>query len=115
MEPVRQRSIVMGKDHDFLQQRRKEQLSPQFRQQMHRRNAIEGTISELVRAHGLRRSRYRGFAKVELQNLFIAAACNIKRWLRALEQMLRTQIRAFTCLLGPLNELLANNRLLFDS
>jgi hypothetical protein len=34
--------------------------------------AIEGTISELARGHGLRRSRYRGFAKVELQNLFIA-------------------------------------------
>ena len=49
---------------------------------MQQRNAIEGTISELARAHGLRRSRYRGFAKVELQNLFIGAACNIKRWLR---------------------------------
>ena len=49
---------------------------------MLQRNAIEGTIGELVRAHGLRRSRYRGFAKVELQNLFIGTACNIKRWLR---------------------------------
>jgi Transposase DDE domain len=53
---------------------------------MHQRNAIEGTISELVRAHGLRRSRYRGFAKVELQNLLIATACNIKRWLQATVQ-----------------------------
>ena len=51
---------------------------------MHQRNAIEGTVSELTRAHGLRRSRYRGFAKVELQNLLIATACNIKRWLRAI-------------------------------
>ena len=49
---------------------------------MLQRNAIEGTIGELVRAHGLRRSRYRGFAKVELQNLFIGTACNTKRWLR---------------------------------
>ena len=49
---------------------------------MQQRNAIEGTISELARAHGLRRSRYRGFAKVELQNLFIGTACNIKRRLR---------------------------------
>jgi Transposase DDE domain len=47
---------------------------------MHQRNAIEGTISELSRAHGLRCSCYRGFAKVQLQNLFIASACNIKRW-----------------------------------
>jgi FkbM family methyltransferase len=35
---------------------------------------------ELVRAHGFRRSRYRGFAKVDLQNLLIGIACNIKRW-----------------------------------
>jgi hypothetical protein len=54
---------------------------------MRQRNAIEGTISELARAHGLRRSRYRGFAKVELQNLFIGTACNIKRWLRIVAQI----------------------------
>jgi hypothetical protein len=65
-----------------LQQRRRDQQSPQFKKRMQQRNAIEGTISELARAHGLRRSRYRGFAKVELQNLFIGTACNIKRWLR---------------------------------
>ena len=48
------------------------------------RNAIEGTISELVRSHGLRRARYKGFAKADLQNQLIAAACNIKRWFRKL-------------------------------
>ena len=80
----RHRTIVVGKDHDLLQKRRLEQLTPEFRQRMHHRNAIEGTLSELVRAHGLRQSRYRGLAKVELQNLFIGAACNIKRWLRAI-------------------------------
>ena len=77
------RTIVVGQDHDILQNRRREQLTPEFHQRMHQRSAIEATISELIRAHGLRRSRYRGFAKVELQNLFIGAACNIKRWLRA--------------------------------
>ena len=46
------------------------------------RNAIEGTQSELVRAHGLRRTRYRGLPKAKLQNYFIGAACNVKRWLR---------------------------------
>jgi hypothetical protein len=51
---------------------------------MHQRNAIEGTFSELVRAHGLRRARYKGYAKVDLQNQLIAAACNIKRWFRKL-------------------------------
>src|SRR5258708_26937730 len=51
---------------------------------MQQRNGVEGTISELVRGHGLRRARYKGFAKVDLQNQFIAAACNIKRWLQKL-------------------------------
>jgi len=76
------RTIIVGQYHELLQQRRRDQQSPQFKKRMHQRNAIEGTISELARAHGLRRSRYRGFAKVELQNLFIGTACNIKRWLR---------------------------------
>ena len=49
---------------------------------LHRRNAIEGTQSALVRVHGLRRARYRGLAKVRLQNYFAGAACNIKRGVR---------------------------------
>jgi len=76
------RTIVVGQYHDLLQQRRRDQRTEQFKERMQQRNAIEGTISELARAHGLRRSRYRGFAKVELQNLFIGTACNVKRWLR---------------------------------
>ena len=80
------RMIRVGALHESLQQRRREQQSPEFKLRMHQRNAVEGTISELVRAHGLRRARYRGFARVDLQNQLIAAACNIKRWLRRLGQ-----------------------------
>jgi hypothetical protein len=75
------RTIVVGQYHDYLQQRRRDQQSKEFKEQMQQRNAIEGTINELARAHGLRRSRYRGFAKVEPQNLFIGTACNVKRCL----------------------------------
>ena len=71
----------MGEHDVFLQQRPQEQSSAAFQQRMHQRNAIEGTLSELMRRHGLRRSRYRGFGKVELQNLLIGTACNLKRWL----------------------------------
>ena len=78
------RSILVGAYHEALQQRRRDQQSEEFRLQMHQRNAIEGTISELVRSHGLRRARYKGFAKADLQNQLIAAACNIKRWFRKL-------------------------------
>jgi hypothetical protein len=66
--------LLLGAHHEALQQRRREQQSPEFELRMHQRNAIEGTISELVRGHGLRRSRYKGLAKVDLQNQLIAAA-----------------------------------------
>ena len=49
---------------------------------MRHRDAIEGTQSELVRAHGLRHARYRGLTKVRLQNYLAGAACNLKRWIR---------------------------------
>jgi transposase len=78
------RSLVVGEHHTVLQARRAEQKTPSFKERMRHRNAIEGTQSELVRAHGLRRARYRGLAKVKLQNYFIGAACNLKRWLRRL-------------------------------
>lgn len=76
------RSLVVGAHHNLLQARRREQRSEAFLERMKTRNAIEGTHSELVRAHGLRQARYRGKAKVDLQNQLIGAACNIKRWLR---------------------------------
>ena len=51
-----------------------------------RRAGIEGTISQGVRAFGLRRARYRGLAKAHLQHVATAAAidlCRLEDWLRA--------------------------------
>jgi hypothetical protein len=79
------RSLLVGQYHDFLQTRRTEQKTEAFRLESRKRNAIEGTQSELVRAHGLRHARYRGLAKVRLQNYMIGAACNAKRWIRRLQ------------------------------
>lgn len=76
------RSLVVGEHHDALQARRQEMKTDAFAGLMNRRAAIEGTISELVRAHGLRQARYRGLKKVALQNWLTGAACNVKRWLR---------------------------------
>ena len=76
------RTIWVGEHHTALQDRRQEQQTDEFKEKVRRRNAIEGTQSELVRGHGLRRARYRGLAKTRLQNYFIGAACNIKRWIR---------------------------------
>ena len=83
------RTLVVGQYHTLLQKRRREQNTSPFLERMRIRNGIEGTQSELVRAHGLRRARYRGEAKVNLQNQFIGAACNIKRWLRLLARQIR--------------------------
>jgi len=78
------RTLVVGEHHTVLQARREEQKTAAFKTRLKHRNAIEGTQSELVRAHGLRRARYRGLAKARLQNYFVGAACNVKRWLRRL-------------------------------
>ncbi|MGZ3570326.1 MAG: transposase, partial [Thermodesulfobacteriota bacterium] len=76
------RSVAVGEHHSVLQKRRQEMKTLEFKEAMKNRNAIEGTQSELVRAHGARRARYRGLGKVRLQYYLIGAACNVKRWLR---------------------------------
>jgi transposase len=76
------RSLVVGEYHTALQNRRREMKTPEFKEAMKKRNAIEGTQSELVRAHGARRARYRDLGKVKLQFYLIGAACNVKRWLK---------------------------------
>ena len=88
------RTLAVGEHHTILQERRREQKTEPFKQRMKHRNAIEGTQSELVRAHGLRRARYRSLAKVRLQNYFIGAACNVKRWLRRAAWELQSALTA---------------------
>jgi hypothetical protein len=48
---------VVGEHHSFLQDRRREMHTEVFKKDMHHRNGIEGTQSELVRAYGLRHAR----------------------------------------------------------
>jgi transposase len=81
----RHRTLTLSEHHNHLQARRREMKTKTFKKQMHARNGVEGTISELVRAHGLRRCRYRGGSKARLQTLMIGAACNLKRWSRRIE------------------------------
>ena len=59
--------------------RRTQQSSPAFQQRYALRAGIEGTISEGLRSHGLRRARYRGQSKTQLQAKAIAAAINLVR------------------------------------
>lgn len=79
------RTFVVGALHSLLQDRRREMRTEAFKQDMRKRNGIEGTQSELVRGYGLRQARYRTFAKVRLQNYLIGAACNIRRLFRRIQ------------------------------
>jgi len=82
------RTVVVSQYHDYLQARRREMQTEAFQQRMHRRNAIEGTISEFAR-NGGRRTRYRGLAKTSLANYFHGAAINVRRWIRLLQYRMR--------------------------
>lgn len=73
------RHLGINAHHDLIQARRVEADTEAFRQEMQIRAGIEGTVSEMVRGHGLRRSRYRGQRKNQLQVLFVATATNLKR------------------------------------
>lgn len=50
------------------------------------RAGVEATVSELTRVHGARKSRHRKAARTNLQILFAATACNVKRFIRNVQQ-----------------------------
>ena len=72
-------SVRPQAQYEALQRARERQKSEEFRSKYAARAGIEGTLSQGVRASGLRRSRYIGLAKTHLQNLMIATALNLTR------------------------------------
>src|SRR3954465_288307 len=66
-------------EHEALRTARERLATKRGRRRYARRAGIEGTISQGVRAFGLRRSRYRGLAKTHLQHVATAAAVNLER------------------------------------
>lgn len=80
--------------HEALQTMRKRQLTAEFQEQYAARAGIEGTISQGVRAFGMRRSRYIGLAKTHLQHVLIATAINIVRVVAWLVDPRPTKTRA---------------------
>jgi transposase len=87
------RHVSVGKYHDLLQQRRRDMRTDEFKLKMHRRNAIEGTVSEFARLGG-RRTRYKGLAKTTLANYFQGAAMNANRWIRLAQWEFEKQKKA---------------------
>jgi transposase len=66
-------------EYDALQTARERQTTAEFATVYARRAGVEGTISQGVRAFGLRRCRYLGHIKARLQHLLTAAAINFVR------------------------------------
>lgn len=76
------RSLTLHPYRQALEARRAEAQTEAFLARLSPRAGIEGTVSELVRGHDMRKARYRGKGKVRLQGYFTAAAANLKRALR---------------------------------
>jgi transposase len=65
--------------YEALQAARQREQSEEFKQQYKKRAGVEGTISQAIRAFGMRRSRYLGLAKTHLQHILTAVALNLVR------------------------------------
>lgn len=66
-------------EHEAIQFARRRQKTEEFASIYSQRAGIEGTISQGVRAFGLRQARYRGLKRTHLQELATAAAVNVGR------------------------------------
>ncbi len=89
-------------EHEAIQSARKRQRTEEFASLYAHRAGIEGTVSQGVRAFGLRQARYRGLKKTHLQHLAIAAAINVGRiddWLDGVPTAATRRSR-FAALLG---------------
>ena len=53
-----------------------------YRKECAVRAGAEALVSELTRAHGMRKSRHRKQSRTNLQLIFAALACNVKRFIR---------------------------------
>ena len=77
--PSRRLGLHPRPEHEAIAAARARQDSRAGRRLYAQRQGIESTISQGVRAFGLRRARYRGLAKAGLQNVAAAAAINLDR------------------------------------
>ncbi|MBA2677347.1 MAG: transposase, partial [Ktedonobacteraceae bacterium] len=89
------RTLAVRTEQTFLalQTARERQETVAFKEIYAKRAGIEGTLSQGVRAFGLRRSRYVGEAKTRLQHLMIDVALNVVRLFAWSEARPREQTR----------------------
>jgi transposase len=79
--------------YQALQAARQRQATEAFKTAYAVRAGIEGTLSQGIRAFGLRQARYRGQEKVHLQHVLTAAALNLCRMYAWLTEQPRAQTR----------------------
>jgi len=96
-------TIRPREQYEALGMARRREATAEYKVDYGKRAAVEGTISQGVRACGLRRSRYAGEAKTHLQHLATAAALNVLRIGNWLAEKPREQTRtsAFARLMAP--------------
>ena len=89
--------------YEALERARARFSSEEGQELYHCRAGIEGTISQGVRAFGMRRTRYRGLDKTHLQHVAIAAAINIDRLVAWFDgrPLAKTRISRFAALAPP--------------
>jgi len=80
-------------EYEALNAARARMHDPAWRRRYHVRAGIEGTLSQGVRAFGMRRSRYVGLAKTALQQVCTATAMNVSRAVRWLSGVPRAKTR----------------------
>jgi transposase len=101
--PRRALALRPQRQYQALQERRTAEETEAFAREYARRAGIEGTISQGVRAFGLRRAKYIGLAKTHLQHVLTAAAIDFVRvaqWLDAVP-LAQTRQSSFVKLMTP--------------
>ena len=80
-------------EYEALNAARDRMHDPAWKKRYHVRAGIEGTLSQGVRAFGMRRCRYIGLAKTGLQQACTAAAMNVVRIMNWLDKKPRAKTR----------------------
>ncbi|SRR6266852_2048947 len=89
----RQLTLRPPAQHAAIQAARLRQHTPEFKKRYAIRAGIEGTLSQGIRAFGLRQARYLGEAKTHLQHVITATAMNVARLLAWLTDIPRCSTR----------------------
>ena len=80
-------------EYEALNDARKRMHEPAWQKQYRVRAGVEGTLSQGVRAFGMRRSRYVGLAKTALQQVLAAVGINAARIVGWLDSHARAKTR----------------------